>query len=182
MNRKQKIADAAQQLFAERGYESTPTLLIARQAGVSEALIFKHFGSKDQLLEYVIKNGYKRIVEHNRGLLQVSDPLQFILRMIDLPHKLVGEEPLFWEMQYRLVDLPVSMKHHERFLQPVHSLLVKAFTDLGYADAEQETQLALLLIDALWKREIVRRGADTEALTAFIKARYSARVPERMPD
>lgn len=178
MNRKQKIAETAQELFAARGYENTSTQLIARQAGVSEALIFKHFGSKDLLLEHVIKSGYKRIVEHNRGLLRSDDPLQFILKMIDLPRKLVGEEPVFWELQYRLTDMPVSMKQHERFLQPVYALLVKAFTALGYPDAEQETQYALLVIDALWKREIVKGDTDTLALTEFIKEKYRGQVQQ----
>src|SRR3954463_16302071 len=107
MNRKQSIADAAEALFAVRGYEQTSTQLIAKEAGVSEALIFKHFGSKDKLLETLIKNGYRRIVANNRGMLQYDDrPLEFIHSLLELPAKLVGEEPRFWEMQYRLIDLP----------------------------------------------------------------------------
>ena len=82
VNRKQQIITTAQQLFAEKGYEHATTQLIARQAGVSEALIFKHHGSKEKLLDFVIKSGYKRIIQQNRGILLELDPLRLIHNVI----------------------------------------------------------------------------------------------------
>lgn len=177
MNRKQSIADAAESLFASRGFEQTSTQLIAKEAGVSEALIFKHFGSKDKLLNTLIKNGYARIVEHNRGMLHFDDrPLDFVFSLLDLPVKLVAQEPRFWEMQYRLIDMPVSLKEHQRFLKPVHTLLVKAFTSLGYTSPKEETQLLMLLVDALWKREVLQGGKGiTRPLSELMKRKYSER-------
>lgn len=173
MNRKLSIAQTAEQLFAERGYENTSTQLIAKEAGVSEALIFKHFGSKDKLLEYLIKNGYRRIVEHNRGMLSDGEPLEFIHSLLDLPHKLVSNEPKFWELQYRLVDMPISTSEHERFLQPVNARLVKAFKAAGYENPQAETQLLLLLVDALWKREVVQGIGSTNELAQLMKQKYT---------
>lgn len=46
----QRILGAALELFAEKGYAATSTGAIARQAGVAEGLIFKHFRSKKELL------------------------------------------------------------------------------------------------------------------------------------
>lgn len=40
---------AAQRLFADRGYASTPLRDIASEAGVDPALIIRHFGSKEAL-------------------------------------------------------------------------------------------------------------------------------------
>ncbi len=160
MNRKQSIAESALALFAEKGYENASTQLIAKEAGVSEALIFKHFGNKEKLLAVVIKEGYKRIVERNRGTFQDKDPLSFINTVIELPYKLVWEEPQFWELQYRLLDLEISMKQHERFMQPLHALLVKAFKELGYEDAEKETDLMLVFVEAFWKYLIAHRDEN----------------------
>src|SRR6218665_1434156 len=42
----QRICDAARQLFAERGYAGTATREIARQADVSETLLFRYYGDK----------------------------------------------------------------------------------------------------------------------------------------
>lgn len=44
-----RIAASAGRLFAERGYAGTTTAEIARRAGVSEGILFHHFGSKRDL-------------------------------------------------------------------------------------------------------------------------------------
>jgi len=172
MNRKQNIIRAAEWLFSEHGFENTSTHMIAKEAGVSEGLIFKHFGTKKKLLEYLVKNGYRRIVEHNPGLLQDSRPLDFIDCLLDMPHKLVKDEPLFWKLQYRLTDMPVSVAEHERFLHPVNERLVKAFKAVGHKNPQGETKLLLLLIDALWKNEIQHGSDHTQALVQLVKQKY----------
>ena len=176
MNRKQSIAESALALFAKRGYENTSTQLIAKEAGVSEALIFKHFGNKEKLLAFIIKEGYKRIVEHNRGTFQDKDPLAFVNTVIELPYKLVWEEPQFWELQYRLLDLDVSLKQHERFMQPLHAMLVKAFKELGYEHPEKETDLMLVFVEAFWKHLIAHREDNKSKyveLQNFFKTKYA---------
>lgn len=174
INRKQRIAQVALQLFGEKGFEHTSTQLIAKEAGVSEALIFKHFGSKEQLLDFVIRSGYKRIIESNRGFLEGRQPLDFIHSVIELPYKLVSEEPQFWKLQSRLGDNVTATKQHERFLQPMPALLVQAFKFLGYEHPQQETELLMLLIEALWKEEVNKTSEQTQGLRAFLKSKYKA--------
>lgn len=171
-NRKQHIAQTALQLFGEKGFEHTPTQLIAKEAGVSEALIFKHFGSKEQLLDFIIKNGYKRIIEQNRGWFEGRAPLEFVHSVIELPYKLVREEPHFWKLQSRLADSVTAKKQHERFLQPVPGLLKKAFEQLGYEDPTKESSLLLLLVEALWKIEVNKDDNQVREMLDFIKSKY----------
>ena len=47
--RKEAIVEAVQDVFAEKGFEGTTTRELARAAGVSEALLYKHFPSKESL-------------------------------------------------------------------------------------------------------------------------------------
>lgn len=47
--RRELIIQAAFDLFSHRGFSGTTTKDIARAAGVSEAMVFKHFASKDVL-------------------------------------------------------------------------------------------------------------------------------------
>ena len=47
------VLHTATKLFCSLGYANTTTSLIAAQAGVSEATIFKHFQSKDNLLHQI---------------------------------------------------------------------------------------------------------------------------------
>ncbi len=54
---KASLLDAAEALFAERGFDRTTVRDIAREAGVNQALLFRYFGSKDALFEEVIARG-----------------------------------------------------------------------------------------------------------------------------
>ena len=52
--RKASIIRSAAALFAEKGFNGTKTREIAERAGVSEALIFKHFPSKEDLYAAIL--------------------------------------------------------------------------------------------------------------------------------
>jgi len=47
--RKEAIVDAVRDVFAEKGFDGTTTRELAKAAGVSEALLYKHFPSKESL-------------------------------------------------------------------------------------------------------------------------------------
>jgi AcrR family transcriptional regulator len=50
----ERIYDAAITLFRELGYRAATTKMIAERAGVNEVTVFRHFGSKDTIVqEYV---------------------------------------------------------------------------------------------------------------------------------
>lgn len=48
--KKKKIIEVAIATFAEKGYSNTSTSEIAKKAGVAEGTIFKHYGTKENLL------------------------------------------------------------------------------------------------------------------------------------
>jgi len=48
------LLESARALFAERGYAGTSTREIAARAGVSETLLFRHFGAKAKLFERAV--------------------------------------------------------------------------------------------------------------------------------
>jgi AcrR family transcriptional regulator len=56
-DRRLQIVQVAVRLFSERGFRGTTTKEIAQAAGVSEAIIFRHFATKEDLYTAII--GYK---------------------------------------------------------------------------------------------------------------------------
>ena len=52
---REKIVEAAMQVFAERGFFNATTEQVARVAGVSKGLIFWYFRRKDELIKEVAK-------------------------------------------------------------------------------------------------------------------------------
>ncbi|MEM6542898.1 MAG: helix-turn-helix domain-containing protein, partial [Bacteroidota bacterium] len=53
--KQEKILNAALELFAHEGYNVVSTSKIAQKAGVSEGLIFRHFESKQGLLNAILQ-------------------------------------------------------------------------------------------------------------------------------
>ncbi len=172
ISRKERILKVALSLFAAKGYTDTSTKEISLEAGVSEALIFKHFGHKDALLAHIIKSGYRRVLSHHRGMMTYTNPREFLKNMILLPSKLVAEEPLFWKLQERLSHNAFSKQQHEQFIKPVQPILLKAFSELGYKNPEKETQFLLLVIDMLWKREASGDIENGKDLATLLEKKY----------
>jgi AcrR family transcriptional regulator len=68
--RRNAIVEAATKVFAEKGFHGTTTRELAKAAGVSEALLYKHFPSKESLFSAMLtagangalSNEFKRII------------------------------------------------------------------------------------------------------------------------
>lgn len=65
-----RILDAAQRLFARRGFDATSTKAIAEQAGVPNGLIFYYFPTKKALLETLIAD--RNMLPDIQAILKVS--------------------------------------------------------------------------------------------------------------
>lgn len=68
-----QIVRVAAGLFAKKGFKGTTTREIARKAGISEAVIFKHFSCKEDLYKAIIdlccadQTGQSRLMAELRG-------------------------------------------------------------------------------------------------------------------
>lgn len=57
--REPQIVEVAAAFFAERGFEA-PTRELAERLGVTQALLYRYFRSKDELIERVLEHGFGR--------------------------------------------------------------------------------------------------------------------------
>jgi len=55
-DRRQQIIETAMKLFSRQGFEGTTTREIAAEAGVNEAIVFRHFPHKDKLYWAVLES------------------------------------------------------------------------------------------------------------------------------
>jgi TetR/AcrR family acrAB operon transcriptional repressor len=67
---RRRILDAAEALFAERGFERTSFASIARRSGISRGSIPWHFANKDGLLIAVVERALARQVVESRSIEQ----------------------------------------------------------------------------------------------------------------
>jgi AcrR family transcriptional regulator len=56
-DRRRSIINAARPLFAQYGYQGASVRKIAKAAGVSEALLYQHFPSKEELYQEILRYG-----------------------------------------------------------------------------------------------------------------------------
>jgi AcrR family transcriptional regulator len=61
-SRRDQILDAAERLFAERGFARTTIKQIGREAGVNSALLYYYFADKDRLYREVLERFVARLV------------------------------------------------------------------------------------------------------------------------
>jgi AcrR family transcriptional regulator len=69
-NRRRQIVAIAAELFSKKGFSGTTTKEIADQAGVSEAIIFRHFPSKEVLYAAILDYKTRETAQHLRSHLR----------------------------------------------------------------------------------------------------------------
>ena len=174
--KKQHIHEAALKLFTDKGVRATSTKAISEEAGVSEALIFRYYSTKQDLVEEIIKQGYKDAAKATLGILNEKDDLKYILKTIEMPLHLVSSNPDFWKMQYNIIALnETSRKYHQLFIRPCEVRLNEAFSNLKYPNPLQEAALLLLFIDGLWKHFAgkIISPQDVQSLIDLLQKKYS---------
>lgn len=168
MSKKQDILNAALKIFTEVGTSAASTKSIAIEANVSEALIFKHFKSKDNLIEDIVKSGYRDATKLVAKHLQYKTPEKYILDLLDLPKILVLSNKSFWQMQNKITPLNgIALMHHQLFMKPSHELLLTAFTALEYEKPIAEAEILMFIIEGLWKY-IAENQFDADHIDAII--------------
>ncbi len=176
MSKKQDILDASLRLFTIHGARATSTKSIAEEANTSEALIFRHFKTKDNLLEVIIKKGYQDALKLTTTFLAHTEPKDFLIKMIDLPQVLVDSNFDFWRMQYKILPLnPIAQQYHNNFMKPSREKLTENFRLLDYEFPSEESEIMILFIDAIWRSyaadELSKKRCKT--LSDLLKKKYS---------
>ncbi len=98
---KKRILDAAEALFAERGFDATSMRAITAAAGVNLAAVNYHFGSKEALLRAIVAERLGTINERRLAMLDEGEaeagdrpvPLEKVLRAFVEPVLRLGGDP-----------------------------------------------------------------------------------------
>ena len=81
--RREQLLDVALELFAEHGYARATTSELARIAGVTEPIIYRHFASKKELFIALIeRTGQQTLEQWEQDLKNAADPADRLRRII----------------------------------------------------------------------------------------------------
>lgn len=172
--KKERIQEAALQLFAEQGYAATSTSKVAKEAGVSEGLIFRHFGNKEGLLRALLEDGRERIKKYFADIILEENPVHRIRKIIDLPFGIVDEERDFWRLQKSL-KLQYPELYHSLDMSSaamfMHSV-IQAFEHMGYENPEKEAIFLSALLEGVALSIMMGDLQNPGELQEFIRRKY----------
>lgn len=129
--RRAQLLEIAKRRFAEDGFKGTTTKEIAEEAGITEAMIFRHFASKELLYEAVIEEvvAQSRRPEWRRSLLtamETNDDRSFFRHLIEYVIEIHRSDPVFQRLlvQAMLARHRSALRYVRKVLDPLFDLLV----------------------------------------------------------
>ncbi|GFM33020.1 TetR/AcrR family transcriptional regulator [Desulfovibrio subterraneus] len=114
------ILDTAARLFAERGFNNTPTSLLAKEAGVAEGTIFRHFQTKDDIFFTLINNVKTQLISDIEKYLEVRGPenaLEKLESVIKSFYVFVKKNNMEFSLIFRDAPTRYGQRHDDVFLQ-----------------------------------------------------------------
>ncbi|HVP50035.1 MAG TPA: helix-turn-helix domain-containing protein [Candidatus Bathyarchaeia archaeon] len=172
-----RILTAAKSLFAQKGYENTSTVAIAREAGTSESQLMKHFGSKQGLLVAILDRGWTGVMERAKATHHASSAggsLIALLTAATIEFENDREFKTLAALEARRVrkdstDVVVS-RGYRRFRETLDRILIDMRTEgLISADLNLDAVRAAILgfADGLWRDQIIATRAGMASNYSF---------------
>ncbi|MFN8353749.1 MAG: TetR/AcrR family transcriptional regulator [Spirosomataceae bacterium] len=97
---RQRILDAAQQVFVEEGYEKASIRNIAERIEYSPATIYLYFKDKDELFYVVHEMGFAKMLGEMKVLDSIENPLEQLRQRGYLYMKFALENPELYDLMF----------------------------------------------------------------------------------
>lgn len=170
MTKKDLILQKSLELFSNNGFKGTSTRSIANEAGVSEGLIFKHFKSKNGLLNALLGIGSSKSTPEIQKIKNYNDPKEVISSCIKLFLNIKKEDYPFWRLYYAN---GFEENIHTIGLEPLlKKVVMDAFKNLGYVKTELEADLLLNSLDGLMIKMLTTSDYNPEPQVLLILKKY----------
>jgi len=178
--RRQALVDTALVVFAEGSYRGTTTAEIARRAGVSEPILYRHFASKRDLYLACIDEAWRRLRTQWEETLASEPPQNWIAVMSKSYICLREAKPgaladLWMQAVVEAGDDPEVRKFLKRHMRAVHDYMadvIRRVQAAGVIDSDRDAQaeawisLAGGLLGTIGRRVGLLKDADFESIRA----------------
>jgi AcrR family transcriptional regulator len=162
VSRKQQIARAAMEIISEEGLHNLVMVKIAKRVGVTDAAIYKHFRSKDEMLLFMIEDLEKSMSERFMAHIgQVTDPIDQLYNLMSFQFEFIEENKgipriIFSEsLQQQNKEIKVRISNLlTNFLQIIKDIL-KAAKKSGQAREEIDVDAAASIFVGMIQSSVV---------------------------
>ena len=178
--RRQAIVDTALRVFSEGSYRGTTTAEIAREAGVSEPILYRHFASKRELYLAAIEEAWTRLrTKWEDEMAAEPDPNAWIPIMAKSYVCLRDAKPIVSDLWMQAVveagDDEEVRKFLKRHMREVHGFMadvIRRVQEAGVVnqdrDPEAEAWISLAggLLGTIGRRVGLLKESDFESIRA----------------
>ena len=153
--RRTGILDSALTVFSESGYHSSSIDDIAREAGVSKALIYEHFASKQELYADLIARNARELTQRIGAALvgvELESGAARLQTGLDAFFAFVEERRAAWRMLFREATDPETAAVVNRMLEQVTAevtMLISQDPGARELDSEEDRRALRLLAEML---------------------------------
>jgi len=164
--RKEQLLDIAAELFSLHGYARATTAELAKAAGVTEPIIYRHFKSKkDLFIALIERTGEQTLGQWEADLQGEADPAQRLSRLI-------GDNPMVspqGRAAYRVFLQAISEVQDDDIRRAVtdHITKVKGFIEAELARAQEAGQVSKRFSSEILAWVLVNMGMGYGALNAM---------------
>ena len=129
-DRRQQLVETALDVFSRKGFEGATTKEIAAAAGVTEAVIFRHFPSKQALykavLDYTVQaSGHEGWLAEIKACMDRNDDAGLLRALAASILRSYRKDPRFERLVLfaALEGYEMGLAHHHQVAMPVYDLL-----------------------------------------------------------
>ena len=105
---RERISQAAQEIFLEEGLEGVSMRKVAKLAGVSAPAIYRHYENKEDLLREIIDEGLRLLETYLEPALDEPTPLERLNRLADRFLDFAIEQPKYFEFAFMIPSRSIS--------------------------------------------------------------------------
>ena len=175
---KEKILNAALELFAKKGYHNTSIEQIRKQAGVSKGLIYNYFEKKEDLMKAIVLGALKGADDFIEKLNALETPQEKIKMLIDISFDYMIRQ---FEYSKLMVALSLQMDQFPELDQVIHMkysgsmpLLENLLSQIGHPKPKEEAQILAALLDGIGIQYIVlKEDLPIESIRNYLHQKYS---------
>lgn len=162
---RERILQAAEELFAESGFEATPTSRIAERAGVPKGLVHYYFKRKPDLLAALVERLADDPVEL-AAVVVPGDLAESLHRLVEALDRAQDASAVLSHLLWREADthpdvLEALTGRFDRVVAQIRRVVLAAADGVPESDVEPA---ALLLASAVsYRHSVARHSADEQA-------------------
>lgn len=186
---RQRILEAAREMFVRLGYEATTMRAIAERIEYTATAIYHHFRSKDELITELATNDFRALAAAFQQIGRIEDPIERLRRIGEAYVDFALQHPMQYQLMFMTPHPVMGVKGITRGdpSQDAYAFQRDAWADAiatgrlrpEFKDPEELAQMCWASLHGLLALHIVKHGAKQDHGDDWIEWRDARKTAAR---